>query len=197
MSEGRENLEPGGLSDDERQVERLLASLPVSDSRLDRDRTMFLAGRATALAVKQRPRTVGRWIWPGVTICSAAAGLVVGLLIAQKGSVVGVGERDVTQAVAPPGTASDASGAIASHDRLSSPASNDRAPDTLNGSPSLLVLRSQMLGGAGGTVPFAEDDKLALAAIRAAGARAERKGAPVTYRDFIGHLPDDEEHPRL
>jgi hypothetical protein len=197
MSEGKEDRELGGLSDDERQVERLLASLPVCDSRLDRDRTMFLAGRATALALKQRPRTVSRWIWPGVTICSAAAGLLVGFLVAHKGPAAGDHERDVVQAVAPPDATSDVPSTIARHNRPGSPASNEREGVALDGSPSLLALRAQLFGGAGGTAAFAEDDKLALAASRAAGTRAEHRGPPVTYRDFIGHLPDEVEHPRL
>jgi hypothetical protein len=190
MSEERENLEPGGLSSDERQVERFLASLPVRDSGLDRDRTMFLAGRATALALKQRqPRTIARWIWPGVTICSTAAGLLVGLLIAEKGPVAGVQEHDVTQAVVPPRATSEA---IVTRIRDPWPASSEREDAGLDSSASLLALRARLFGEANGAPGFVEDNKLALAA-----GRAHRREAPVTYRDFIGHLPDEVEHPRL
>jgi hypothetical protein len=193
------------LSDEEREIERLLASLPVRESRLNRDRTTFLAGRASGLVLKQlqlQPRTAGRWIWPGATIRSAAAGLLIGLLIAQQGPVAGVHERDAARAIVAPGAKPNAPEAIGSHNLPSTflarlTGSREREDAAIDRSDSFLALRAQLFGGAGGAASFVEDKQLALASIRAAAARAERRGTPVSYRDFIGHLPGEEDRPRL
>jgi hypothetical protein len=81
MSERQESTEDlNPLSEDERQIERLLASLKPRESHVNRDRVMFLAGQASA-KVGQRGRTwqCNRWIWPAATILSACAGLLIGL----------------------------------------------------------------------------------------------------------------------
>jgi hypothetical protein len=68
-----------GLSVDDRNLERLLKSLVPRESRLNRDRVMYLAGHASAVVSH---RTGSRWLWPAATACSACAGLVIGLLLA-------------------------------------------------------------------------------------------------------------------
>jgi hypothetical protein len=81
MSERQESTEDlNPFSEDERQIERLLASLKPRESHVNRDRVMFLAGQASA-KVGQRGRTwqCNRWIWPAATILSACAGLLIGL----------------------------------------------------------------------------------------------------------------------
>jgi hypothetical protein len=81
MSERQESTEDlNSFSEDERQIERLLASLKPRESHVNRDRVMFLAGQASA-KVGQRGRTwqCNRWIWPAATILSACAGLLIGL----------------------------------------------------------------------------------------------------------------------
>ncbi|HUE18105.1 MAG TPA: hypothetical protein VMR25_28375, partial [Planctomycetaceae bacterium] len=70
------------FSEDDRHLERLLASLKPRESRVSRDRVMFLAGQASAL-VAERSRTwrLNRWLWPAATICSAIVGLLIGASI--------------------------------------------------------------------------------------------------------------------
>jgi hypothetical protein len=71
------------LSEDDRQIERLLASLAPCESRVDRDRVMYLAGQASAVVSDRSGRgRLARWLWPAATACSASAGLVIGLLLA-------------------------------------------------------------------------------------------------------------------
>jgi hypothetical protein len=81
MSERQEFTEDmSGFSEDDRHIERLLASLKPHESHINRDRVMFLAGQASAV-VSQRSRSLrlNRWLWPAATACAACAGLSVGV----------------------------------------------------------------------------------------------------------------------
>jgi hypothetical protein len=69
-----------GLSNDERHLERLLASLVPHESRVSRDRVMFLAGQAAGGASRPSAgRRLSRWIWPAASVCSTCAGLLIGV----------------------------------------------------------------------------------------------------------------------
>jgi hypothetical protein len=91
MSERQEFTEDmNGFSDDDRHLERLLASLKPRESRINRDRVMFLAGQASAV-VSQRSRSLrlARWIWPAVTVCSTCAGLLMGAALTADHRIAG------------------------------------------------------------------------------------------------------------
>lgn len=79
------------FSEDDRHIERLLASLVPRETRVSRDRVMFLAGQASAIAAQQSQRCgkKTRWIWPALTICSAGAGLLMGVVVAERHSFSG------------------------------------------------------------------------------------------------------------
>jgi len=80
----------GGLSGEDRQVERLLASMVPRESRVSRDRVMYLAGQASALASNPPSRRrVAPWIWPASTVCAACAGLVFGALLPARIPIAG------------------------------------------------------------------------------------------------------------
>ena len=69
-----------GLSEDDRHIERLLASLVPHESRVSHDRVMFLAGQAAGGA--SRPSAgwrLSRWTWPAASVCSTCAGLLIGV----------------------------------------------------------------------------------------------------------------------
>ncbi len=70
----------GGLSDEDRQIERLLASIVPREARVNRDRMMYLAGQAAAASQTIRSSRLRRCIWPLATACSACVGLIAGLL---------------------------------------------------------------------------------------------------------------------
>jgi hypothetical protein len=78
------------LSADDRNLERLLKSLVPRESRLNRDRVMYLAGQASADTGK-RPtsRRLARWIWPATSVCAACAGLLVGTVLSLRNPIAG------------------------------------------------------------------------------------------------------------
>jgi hypothetical protein len=83
MSERQEfNDNMSGFTEEHGQIERLLSSLVPRETRVNRDRLMFLAGQASAGSQKTRLRGLRRWIWPASTACSACLGLFVGLFFA-------------------------------------------------------------------------------------------------------------------
>lgn len=99
MSDRQEFTEDlNGFSDDDRHLERLLASLKPRESRINRDRVMFLAGQASAV-VSQRSRSLrlARWFWPAVTVCSTCAGILMGAALTADHRIAGN-----SIAVAPP-----------------------------------------------------------------------------------------------
>jgi hypothetical protein len=64
-------------------LERALAALRPQASGIDRDRFLFLAGRAAAEAEHLPPR-FSRWAWPASTLLSAGCALLLlGLLLAR------------------------------------------------------------------------------------------------------------------
>lgn len=78
------------LSDEDWQIERSLASLVPRESQLNRDRLMFLAGQASALAANPPAHSWrSRWIWPATTLCAACAGLVIGAILPLRGPIAG------------------------------------------------------------------------------------------------------------
>ncbi|HEV8070093.1 MAG TPA: hypothetical protein VGP76_20285 [Planctomycetaceae bacterium] len=69
--------------DDERELERALSLLRPAASQIDRDRFLFLAGRASAESV--RPGSVlGRWMWPSTTVLSSVAAVVLAALLVTR-----------------------------------------------------------------------------------------------------------------
>jgi hypothetical protein len=65
---------------DERELERALSLLRPAASRIDRDRFLFLSGRASAEPV--RPGSVlARWMWPSTTVLSSVAAAVLAVLL--------------------------------------------------------------------------------------------------------------------
>ncbi len=91
MSERQEfNEDMSGFSEDDRHIERLLASLVPRESRVSRDRVMFLAGQASAV-VSQRSRSLrlARWMWPAATVCSACVGLLIGATLTADHRIAG------------------------------------------------------------------------------------------------------------
>ena len=68
---------------DARELERALSLLRPAASRIDRDRFLFLAGRASAESV--RPGAVlGRWMWPSTTVLSSVAAVVLAVLLVTR-----------------------------------------------------------------------------------------------------------------
>jgi hypothetical protein len=66
-----------------RDLERVLSQLRPAGSRIDRDRFLFLAGRASVETVG--PATVfGRWVWPAATLVSSVAVAVLSVLLATR-----------------------------------------------------------------------------------------------------------------
>lgn len=79
-----------GLSDEDRQIEHLLASMVPRESRVNRDRVMFLAGQASALSANPSAyRRSSQWIWPASTVCAACAGLMIGAFLPARHPIVG------------------------------------------------------------------------------------------------------------
>jgi hypothetical protein len=80
---------------DERELERALSLLRPAASRIDRDRFLFLAGRASAEPV--RPGSVlGRWMWPAATLLSSAAVVVLSVLLVTRTRSVGSGADSIS-----------------------------------------------------------------------------------------------------
>lgn len=57
-----------------------LSALAPRESRIDRDRLMFLAGQQSAAV----PRTGRRWLWPAATAVSTVAAVVLAVLLALR-----------------------------------------------------------------------------------------------------------------
>ena len=68
-------------------IERALGSLVPRPSGIDRDRLLFLAGRAS---VENAPAAVfGRWAWPAATLLSSATAAVLLVLLLSRPAVDG------------------------------------------------------------------------------------------------------------
>jgi hypothetical protein len=179
MSGPRENLERvSELSDEERQIERLLAELTPRDSRISRDRTMFCAGQAAGVSPATETRKT-RWVWPAVTACSTAAGLLAGILIAGPiRPAAPIAQRtSETSPAGPPSTVAHAN-----------------EPETIVAdAPALMELRIALARRAGNELAWAQPD---LSASRgrpaAAGAPAAGAFAPLTYGAALGRLSAEE-----
>ena len=69
--------------DEQQELERALALLRPAASSLDRDRFLFLAGRASAEEV-QPGAAFGRWMWPAATCLSSLAAVVLLVLLVMR-----------------------------------------------------------------------------------------------------------------
>jgi hypothetical protein len=69
--------------DEQQELERALALLRPAASSLDRDRFLFLAGRASAEEV-QPGAAFGRWMWPAATLFSSLAAVVLLVLLVMR-----------------------------------------------------------------------------------------------------------------
>jgi hypothetical protein len=179
MSGPRENLERvSELSDDERQIERLLAELTPRDSRINRDRTMFHAGQAAGVSPATEARKT-RWVWPAITVCSTAAGLVAGLFIAapsRPAAPIAQRTSDISPAD-PPSTVAPTN-----------------EPDTVVAdSPTLLELRIALARQAGDELTLAQSDLWTSRSRPAAvDGPAISPVAPLTYGAALGRLRVEE-----
>jgi hypothetical protein len=188
MSGSKENFDDvNELSDDERHVEQLLAALPLRESRINRDETMFQAGRASASAAQHsRAPRLRRWKMAAGTICAAAAGLLAGILISapqQRADVI------------PPPTGSVREKAAESPLPIASEPADRNGEVAVGESPSLLDLRLGMLRRAGDELWLAQIDSWAPAESSSAGGPSERRRPiPATYGSFAGRLLEAEEH---
>jgi hypothetical protein len=191
MSEQEFAEDMNDSSEDDRHLERLLASLKPRESRVSRDRVMFLAGQASAL-VAERSRTwrLNRWLWPAATICSAIVGLLIGAsmtaghrIAANPIAVESPPLREQITAAssqripAAPRTAqedhnSEDARALASEEPADSWDSRREGKlELVDGSPfTLLALRDQMLAG--------RWDDLALAQLDGSAARGGATAEP-------------------
>jgi hypothetical protein len=124
------------LTDDDRQMERLLASLVPRETRVNRDRVMFLAGQASAGSQKKWTRGLRPWMWPAATVCSSCLGLIVGLFLGHVPSTLAA-----PVAEAPPGMNTR----IAAHEEPESFAGRAPAISEKDESFSLLSLQNRML----------------------------------------------------
>jgi hypothetical protein len=84
-----EQLAAGALSEEDEATQSLLKCFAPASSGIDRDRLMFLAGRAAGLAEAARPqpsptsRTNGRhaWVWPAATAVMSAVSLLLAIAL--------------------------------------------------------------------------------------------------------------------
>jgi hypothetical protein len=77
----RDGFAPNSPDATDRELEQALATLRPSTGRIDRDRLMFLAGRAMVERPSARGMLLGKWLWPGATAVSTVAATVLGLLL--------------------------------------------------------------------------------------------------------------------
>jgi len=174
------------LSDEERQIERLLAELAPREGRMNRDRTMFRAGQAAGESRATGPRD-GRWIWPAITVCSTAAGLLAGILISGSSRPAAKAVRQAEEKT------SDDSPSVQQSIVAQSPQAN---PATVAAdSPSLLELRIVMASRAGDELSLAQADLPTSAGRQTAvGGPAVNPLAPLTYGAALGQLRQEEGH---
>jgi len=185
MSGPRENLERvSELSDEERQIERLLAELAPREGRMNRDRTMFRAGQAAGVSRATGSRD-GRWVWPAITVCSTAAGLLAGILIAGSSRPAAQVVRQAAEKT------SDDSPSVQQSILAQNPQADSAT--VAADSPSLLELRIAMATRAGDELSLAQSD-LPASRGRAAAVDAPAAGsfAPITYGAALGQLRADE-----
>jgi hypothetical protein len=131
--EFRENM--NRFTDDDRQIERLLASLVPRDTRVNRDRVMFLAGHASAGSRKKWTRGLTPWMWPTATVCSSCLGLIVGLFLGHAPATLSPPVAEV-----PPGESTKTA-----HERQESFAGRASVISERDESFSLLSLQNRML----------------------------------------------------
>jgi len=115
-------------AEDLNRLEQALAALRPRSSEIDRDRLLFLAGRASAEGAN-RVRPPRRWLWPASTALSSAAALVLLALLTLRPA--GDANRDIPRADGAVQTQPGAAAANAARDdREAAVASDDRRNDS-------------------------------------------------------------------
>jgi hypothetical protein len=69
--------------DEQQELERALSKLRPAASNIDRDRFLFLAGRASAEEIGLGTK-FGRWMWPAATSLSSLAAVVLLVLLVTR-----------------------------------------------------------------------------------------------------------------
>ncbi len=182
------------LNEELAAVEAALASVGPRPSRLDRDRVMFLAGRASAAPQTDvPPRRVGRWAWPAAFcgMTALAASLLVMLAVRQP-------EPKVVERTRP-GPAEAATERTAGPDQkeVPVPPGSPRQPASPREVGGLFRPDSDRDRFLENTPYFGLlDQMLALgpdswtAAPRSPADRRQRSAAPMPYHDLLNSLLD-------
>ena len=124
------------FTEEDQQIERLLASLVPRDTRVNRDRVVFLAGQASAESQTKWTRGRSPWMWPAVAACSSCVGLIVGLSLGHIPSTPGPPVAET-----PPGKSTR----IAERGKQESFVGRAPAISEIDESFSLLSLQNRML----------------------------------------------------
>src|SRR5262245_57051099 len=82
MNDCSQDSASGRGRDDSREVEQALATLRPNAAGIDRDRLMFMAGRAMGEGHTAGSMLFSKWLWPSATAVSTIAASVLGLLLA-------------------------------------------------------------------------------------------------------------------
>ena len=64
--------------------EHQLRALPIEDSGIDRDETLYQAGWSAALSSKESMKTGVHWFWPGTTAVMATAAAILLIIVIQQ-----------------------------------------------------------------------------------------------------------------
>jgi hypothetical protein len=200
MSGQRKHEDVNGLSDEELQIERLLAGLAPRDSRINRDWTMFAAGEASAFS--RAPRSPKRrWVWPAIAVCSTAAGLLAGVLITSGQGLPVVarqtpaGEPTAQRSItAAPVAQRSIAGALGTHRSIGLERRASDREESLVVSPALLELRVAMLSRAGDESLLTKADLVTGDQPLEPGVARAASFAPMTYGAFLGRLHEEEKH---
>jgi hypothetical protein len=113
---------------DRRELERALAVLRPAGSQIDRDRFLFLAGQASDVG---RPNSgFSRWVWPGATLISSVAAVVLSVLLVSRPEPGGSREDAITTNVARRPTSTVADAPVAMSGSMADPIAVPTADET-------------------------------------------------------------------
>ncbi len=141
---------------------------------------MFRAGQASSASRTTAPRS-RRWTWPAVTVCSTAAGLVIGLFIAGPG-------RPAAPIVRQTSETSPATPLARVEEQPEA-----RAETVVADSPTLLDLRTALTSRGGDELTLAQAELSPTHdPAEAVGGPATGAFAPLTYGAALGRLHADE-----
>lgn len=209
--EGKEGLLPELTA-----IEAVLASLAPRTDRLNRERLMFLAGQASAAARPERCRAWTRWLWPAAfSAMTAVAAMLLVMLVVQPGQIARHGADRTALAPAPSAEAKTAQDAGAASMQLSpekraEPSPDDEARPGAQDSLLSLILSpfTPPIGPRAEPSPahhsYPELRDLVLARgldswqspTAPAGEGRERVEAPLSYRELLDSLLEQETRPR-